>query len=321
MTKEAEKKGKVAVLNFNHDLTIERNLLEAAGFYLYPAQCATEDDVIAAAHDALGILNVYARITPRVAANLKQCKVIVRPGVGYDMIDVAACRAHGIQVCYLPDYCVEEVADHAVALLMALERKLLLHQRNCEKGIWNDQLARPLRRLNTLTLGLIGLGKIGRRFAAKMREIMPTVIAYDPYLPDELFAQTNVKKVPLEELFQNSDALAIFAPLTPENRHIISADSIEKMARRPVIVNVSRGGQIDTGDLIAALKSGALAGAGLDVLEDEPKINPELAHLDNVILTPHAGWFSIEAETENRTRTAQEIIRVIRGEAPRNPVP
>ncbi|CAG0972621.1 partial Hydroxypyruvate reductase, partial [Anaerolineae bacterium] len=248
-------------------------------------------------------------------------KVIVRPGVGYDLIDVAACRANDIQVCYLPDYCVDEVADHAVALLMAVERKLWQHQRNCQAGVWNDQQPGPIRRLNTLTLGLIGLGKIGRRFVAKMREIIPTVIAYDPYLPDAMFAQANAKKVSLDELYQNADVIAIFAPLTTENRRIISADSIKKMVRHPIIVNVSRGGQVDTVDLIAGLKSGAISGAGLDVLDTEPKINPELTQLDNVVLTPHAGWFSVESETENRTRTAQEIIRVIRGEPPRNPVP
>ncbi len=321
MTSATVGRGKIVLLNDNHDPTIERTLLEAAGYSLQSAVCATEDEVIAAAQDAVGIINVYARITPRVAAALKQCKVMVRPGVGYDLIDVAACRANGIQVCYLPDYCIDEVADHAVALLMAVQRRLRQNLRNVEQGVWDGTLVGPVRRLNRLTLGIIGLGKIGRRFAAKLREIIPTQIAYDPYLPDALFAEARLTKATLEMLFRESDVIAIFAPLTAENRYLIRAETIRQMVRRPIVVNVSRGGQINTKDLIAALKSGAISGAGLDVLETEPVVDRELASLENVMITPHFGWFSVEAETENRTRTAQEIIRVLAGEPPRNPVP
>lgn len=312
---------KVAVLNFSHDLTQERTLLAEAGLELVPAQCATEDEVIAAAGDAIAIINVYARITPRVAANLKRCKIIVRPGVGYDMIDVAACRAHGIEVCYVPDYCTEEVADHAVALLMAVQRRLMQFRDRTRAGYW-DPPFRPIHRLKVQTLGLIGFGRIGQRFAAKMREIVGRTIAFDPFVPDQVFARESVTRVSLEELFPQAHIISLHSPLTSETRHVISAESIARMAKRPIIVNVGRGGLVDTAALIAGLKSGAILGAGLDVLETEPDIPLELAALESVLVTPHTAWYSEEAEEEDRRRTAEEIIRVaVRGEPPRNPVP
>ncbi len=314
-------RGKVAVLNSSHDLTLERALLAKAGLDLVPAQCATDDEVIAATHDAVAIINVYARITARVAASLPQCKVIVRPGIGYDMIDVAACRAHGIKVCYVPDYCTEEVADHAVALLMAVHRRLMQLRDRTRAGHW-DPPFKPIHRMRTQTLGLIGFGRIGQRFAAKMREIVGTILAHDPYVPDDVFARERVTRVLLDELFSRADIISLHSPLTTETRHVISAASIAQMPKRPIIVNVSRGGLIDTKALADAAKSGAILGAGLDVLETEPEIPPELAALDNVLITPHAAWYSEEAEEEDRRRTAEEIIRVaVRGEPPRNPVP
>jgi D-3-phosphoglycerate dehydrogenase len=318
---ETGSRGKVAVLNFSHDLSLERALLAEAGLELVPAQCHTEDEVIAAAHDAVAIINVYARITARVAAHLKRCRVIARPGVGYDMIDVAACRAHGIQVCHVPDYCTEEVADHAVALLLALQRRLLEYRDRTRAGHWDPPL-RPVRRLRTQTLGLLGFGRIGQRVAAKMREIAGPILAHDPFVPGEVFARERVERVPLDELLARADILSLHSPLTPQTRHVISRASIARMVRRPIIINVSRGGLIDTTALVEALLTGAITAAGLDVLETEPQIPQELVALDNVLITPHVAWYSEEAEEEDRRRTAEEIIRVVvHGEPPRNPVP
>lgn len=313
---------KVYMLNYEYeDLSFERERLAAAGFELVPAHCPTESDVAVTAADAVGIINVYARIGETAAAALTQCKVIVRPGVGYDMIDAAACRRHGIEVCNIPDYCTEEVAHHAVALTMALQRKLILHDRNVRQGKWNYQLVGPVRRLSTLTVGLCGFGRIGRFYAACMKGMTQNVIAYDPFVPDETFAAAGVRRVDLETLFAESDILSLHTPLTPQNHHVVSAASIRKMVKRPIIVNVSRGGLIDTAALVEALKSGAVQAAGLDVLETEPKAPAELLALDNVIVTPHTAMFSEEAMLEDRTRAIDEVIRVVRGEPARNPVP
>lgn len=313
---------KVYILNYEYvDLSFERDLLARAGLELVPAHCPTEEDVAATASDAVGIINVYAHIGELAASALKECKVIVRPGVGYDMIDAAACRRHGIEVCHVPDYCTGEVSDHAVALVMALQRKIFQHHRNVSNGSWNYQLVGSVHRLRLLTLGLIGFGRIGRLFAVKMRALTPNIVAYDPYLPDSVFSEAGVRRVELDEVLSGSDIISLHSPLTPENHHIISAESIAKMARQPILVNVSRGGLVDNDSLISALQSGALSGAGLDVLESEPLVPEALLGFDNVILTPHTAMFSEEAMLEDRTRAVEEVIRVVKGEPPRNPVP
>ena len=167
----------------------------------------------------------------------------------------------------------------------------------------------------------IGFGAIGRRFAMKMREITPRIIAYDPYVPDESFHKAGVRKAVLEEVILGSDLISLHCPLTPENYHIISDVMIHRMTRKPIIVNVSRGALIDEPAMIEALKSGLISAAGLDVVENEPEVPPELLTMENVIVTPHTAWYSVEAEIEDRTRSTEEVLRVIRGEPPQNPVP
>ncbi len=313
---------KVYILNYEYeDLTFEREMLARAGLELVPAHCPTEADVAATAADAVGIIDVYATIGELAAAALTQCKVIVRPGVGYDMIDAAACRRHGIEVCHVPDYCTDEVSDHAVALLMALQRKIVQHDHNVREGKWNYQLVGPVHRLRELTLGLIGFGRIGRLFAAKMCAMTPSIIAYDPFVAEESFHEAGVKRVDLDTVIADSDIISLHTPLTPQNRHVISSESISRMTRKPILINVSRGGLIDTEALIAGLHSGAISAAGLDVLESEPHVPEELLTFDNVIITPHTAMFSEEAMLEDRTRAVEEIIRVVSGQPPRNPVP
>lgn len=319
---EITKSNKVYILNFEYeDLSFERETLARAGLELVPAHCPTEADVAATAADAVGIINIYARIGEIAAAALTQCKVIVRPGVGYDMIDAAACRRHGIEVCNVPDYCTEEVSDHAVALTMALHRKLYQHDRNIRGGKWNYQLVGSVHRLSGLTVGLIGFGRIGRLYAAKMRGMTPNIIAYDPFVPAALFEEAGVRRVDLDTVITESDIISLHTPLTPENHRVISAESIGRMTRKPIVVNVSRGGLIDTHALVEALRSGAISAAGLDVLENEPNVPAELLESDNVIMTPHTAMLSEEAMLENRTRAVEEVIRVVGGQPARNPVP
>lgn len=321
MIQNGSSKGKIVIINPDYEPVVERRIITDAGYEFQSAQCSTEDEVIDFARDALGIINIYAEISERVANNLNKCKIIARAGVGYDMIDVKACRARGIEVTNLPDYCTEEVSDHAVALLMAVQRRLLQHHRNIESGKWVDTLAGSMRRLRMLTLGMFGFGLIGRRFAEKMRAIIPHINAYDPYVRNEVFRQRGVEPVSLDEVLYQSDIISLHSPLTSNTHHVISAEVIKKMTRQPIIINVSRGGLIDTQALIEGLKNGSITGAGLDVLETEPVPPPELLALPNVILTPHAAWYSVESDFEDRTRPAEEILRVLRGEPPHDPVP
>ena len=314
--------GKIMMLNYEYDdLSFEYEECASRGYDFVPGHCATEDEFIEIAGDADGIVNVYARVTPKVAAGLKKCKVIVRTGVGYDMINVDACRANGIEVCYVPDYCVNEVADHAVGLLIAVQRKILQHHNNILDGKWDYQLVGPVSRLNTLTLGLIGLGRIGQNFVHKIKAIIPTILVYDPYLPDQVFAELGVQKAGLDTIFDQSHIISLHTPKTDDTHHIISADSLAQMRQRPFIINVSRGDLIDIYALMDALKSGQIQGAGIDVLESEPEVPPELRTFDNVILSPHAAWYSQDAEHETRSRALADVLRVLRGELPRNPVP
>jgi D-3-phosphoglycerate dehydrogenase len=314
-------KGRIVILNPDYDPIVEREMFTKAGYEFVSAMCTNDEETIAAAKDALGIINIYCKVPENVAKNLTKCKVIVRAGVGYDMIDAKACRTHGIEVCNVPDYCTEEVADHAVALLLALQRKLIPHQNFVRAGKWDGMLVGEVRRLNTLTLGIVGFGAIGRRFAAKMREITPNIMAYDPYMPDDFFQKAGVRRVGIDQLRYESNMLSLHCPLTPENYHIISRDVMSKMTLKPLIVNTSRGALLDQPALIEYLKSGTISGAGLDVVDNEPNVPPELLSMENVIVTPHTAWYSIEADLEDRTRSVEEVLRVIRGEPPRNPVP
>ncbi len=314
--------GRVVIINHEYaDLSFEIDRLRREGLELAEAQCATKAETIAALRDAVGIICIYAQLTERVLAELTECKVIARPGIGYDMINVAAARAHGIEVTYVPDYGPDEVADHAVALLMALKRRVIEHGQNIRGGQWDYKLVGELHRLRDQTLGLVGFGRIGQRTAAKMREIMPKILAYDPYTPDDVFVRAGVQRATLEQVFKSSDVISFHSPSVPETYHLVRDETIRLMEKRPILINTSRGKLIDTSALMRALASGAVAGAGLDVLESEPSVPDGLLDLDNVILTPHAAWYAVENELEVRTRAVEDLIRVIKGEQPRNPVP
>lgn len=313
---------KVVIANHEYaDLSYERDRLSQAGLELVEVQCATEAETIAALREAVGVICIYAQLTESVIAEMAECKVIARPGIGCDMIDVAAARAHGIEVTNVPDYGPDEVADHAVALLMALKRRLIEHDRNIRGGQWDYKLVGTMHRLRDQTLGLVGFGRIGQRVAAKMREIMPRIMAYDPFPPEELFVRAGVQRAALEELFKSSDIISLHSPSTPETHHLIRDETIRLMVKRPLLINTSRGKLVDTQALVRGIASGAISGVGLDVLESEPQVPDDLLAADNVILTPHSAWFTVENEWEVRTRAVEDLIRVVKGEQPRNPVP
>jgi D-3-phosphoglycerate dehydrogenase len=291
------------------DLDLERKLFEGAGTELVAAQCRTESDVIEAAAGCAGILLQYAPITERVLAALPQLGIVSRIGVGVDTVDTAACARHGIWVANSPDYGVGEVATHALALVLALIRNVVAYNRDIRAGQWHYLSSGKLKRAGEMTLGIVGLGRIGKRMAHVSRNVFRRVLACDPYLIDGDFPAYVERAADLAGLFEASDVVSVHTPLSDETRGMIDADVLGRMRPGSYVVNTARGAIVDIDDLLAALDSGILAGVGLDVLPVEPipAESPLLGH-PKVILTPHAAFFSVQAESELRRKAAQNIV-------------
>ncbi len=302
------------------DLSLERELLTRAGLELVSCAVRSESETIEAAKEADAVLTVQDPISARVAHGLRRCKVVVRLGVGYDVVDVPACRECGILVCNVPDYGTEEVANHAHALFFALHRQLFSYDRNVRNGAWGHLLPRPIRRLSTLRVGVLGLGRIGTAFARGIQPFVRDVVAFDPLLTPDQYLAKGIPAGTLQEILETADVISLHLPLTDENRHLIGNAAIAQMRRRPIVINVSRGALIDGPALGRALRSGEVAGAGLDVFEDEPHVPAEYLSLDNVVLSPHVAWYSEESNEQLRRSAAEEIVRVLSGQPPKNPV-
>src|SRR5690348_14688644 len=263
------------------------------------------DDILAVGKDADAILVTYAKLTRDILTQLTRCKAIGRFGLGVDNIDLPACKAKGIAVNYVPDYCIREVSDHAMAMLLSLIRKIPLSNRLVQAGRWEMPAVVPIRRLEGTVLGLLGFGNIPRLVAPKAKAFGMKVIAYDPFAKDELFASAGVERVDLDALFARSDYISVHAPLTPQTRGLLNKDAFAKMKKGVCIVNTARGPLIDEDALVAALNAGQVGGAALDVVTTEPlaKDSPLLGR-DNVIVTPHTAFYSIEALDELQSKCA-----------------
>jgi D-3-phosphoglycerate dehydrogenase len=301
------------------DLSIERELLAATEFELVPVK--VQGEMIDQIADAAAIMTNEIPITESVAAKLRNCKVITRMGVGYDVIDVQGCRKHGIEVCYVPDYGTEDVANHAIALLFAIHRHLLEYHRSVEQGGWAYQVGGTIHLLKELRLGIFGLGRIGTDVAAKMRIFVKDILGYDPNLSTAQLEAKNVIPSSAADIFSGCEIISLHLPYSSQSHHFISDTEIGLMKRKPIVINVSRGGLIETQALVRGLRSNQLSGAGLDVLESEPETPQELLQLKNVIVTPHAAWYSVEASNRLRRTAISDIIRVLSGQKPHYPVP
>jgi D-3-phosphoglycerate dehydrogenase len=314
-------KFKVVVTDHEYEsLENERRELEKVGAELVPAQLryASPEEIIEVCKDADGLIVQYAKITREVIEGLEKCKVIARYGIGVDNVDVKAATEKGIFVVNVPDYCVEEVSDHTVALLLASVRKLLLYDKAVKSGTWDYKIGKPLFRIQGKTLGLIGFGKLARRVAEKMKPFGVNIITYDPYINPELAKKYGAKLVnSLEELLKNSDFISIHVPLTDETYHLLSDKEFELMKDNVIIVNTARGPIIDEKALVKALEQGKVMYAGLDVTEVEPipKDSP-LLEFDNVIITPHVAWYSEESQKELQTKAARGVAEVLSGKVP-----
>jgi D-3-phosphoglycerate dehydrogenase / 2-oxoglutarate reductase len=289
-------------------LDIESSVLAAAGHELRLGSCKTAEDVIEAGAGADAMLVQYAPITAAVFEALPRLGLVSRYGVGVDVVDADAAQRHGVWVCNVPDYGTTEVALHAVAMLLALLRNLAGHDREVRTGHWDYHLGGELRRPSSLTLGVVGLGRIGRMTAERAAPWFSAVVGYDPYLPDFAWPK-GFERVGLLDLFARSSAVTLHLPLTEDTRGLVDVDLLARMPTGSYLVNTSRGGLVDLDALLDALDRGRLAGAALDVLPQEPPPNdhPLLSH-PRALITPHVAWYSAEAEVELRRKAAQNIV-------------
>jgi D-3-phosphoglycerate dehydrogenase len=279
------------------------------------SKSANADDILAVARDADAVLVTYAKLTGDLIRQLTRCKAIGRFGLGVDNIDLVAAKEKGIAVNYVPDYCIREVSDHAMALLLALIRKIPLSNKLVQSGRWEMPAVVPIRRIEGTVLGLIGFGHIPRLVAPKAQAFGIKVIAHDPYAKPEVFKAAGVEGVDFDTLLKTSDYVSMHAPLLPATRGMMNAAAFAKLKKGAYVVNTARGPLIDEPALIAALDAGQVGGAGLDVVATEPlaKDSPLLGR-DNVIISPHTAFYSIEALEELQSKCASDVARVLSGE-------
>lgn len=302
------------------DLEPAQGILDRLGAEIRIAAAPTPKAILDVARNADGLLVTFAKLTAEVIEALERCRVIGRFGTGIDNVDLDAATRAGIQVTYCPYYCVDEVSDHALSLLLALVRKIVYGNALVQGGRWEMKAMKPIPRLRGGTLGLVGLGKIPQTLAPKAQALGMDVISYDPFVADDVFRRFEVERVDFESLLARADYISVHAPLTDETRHLFNAGAFARMKREAYLVNTARGPLIDEAALAAALDAGELAGAALDVTETEPlpAASPLLGR-DNVIITPHAAFYSEGALLELQTKVAEDVARVLEGRAPEYP--
>ncbi len=294
------------------DLSLERSILEPAGIAVDVAQVKSGPRLIDAVQDADALIVQYARITRDVVAALRRCRIIVRYGVGLDTIDLAAAAERGIAVHNVPDYCTEEVADHTLALILCVLRGIHTLASSVETGQWSLEPVRPLHRVRGLTLGLIGCGRIGSAVAARAAGFGLRVLAYDPLLDDETIRQRGAEPVSLERVLAESDVLSLHRPSTIDGAPAIGRAELDRVKHAAVLINTARGSLVDEDALHEALNDGRVRAAALDVLRTEPAPRASIADLPNVLVTPHAAWYSDESEAQLRTTVAQLVRDAVR---------
>ena len=298
------------------DNSIERGILAAAGIELIEAPAGDEATLSRLAADCQAIMTCWAKVTQAVIAASPGCRHVARLGIGLDNIDVAYATSQKILVTNIPDYCIEEVVDHALGLLLGLARNVAFHYLQMKQGVYDLRAGQPLRRISGQTLGLLGFGRTGQLLRQKALGLGLKVIAHSASGDDR---GTGCEMVSLEELFRRSDFLSLHAPLTPQTKHVVNARSLATMRPHAVIINTSRGPLIDHGALWAALQANSIGGAGLDVFEPEPPNLADPLYSDaRVIATPHIAFVSEESLINLRERTAKQVVDVLQGRVPEN---
>ena len=297
----------------------ERQVLEPAGITLEEVKpiCKTEDDIIRTCRGAQALLVQWAPVTARVLDALPEVRCIVRYGVGVDNFDLPAAKARGVIAANVPNYCVEEVSNHALSLALSLARRIPQDHEQLRRGGWGVGPFRPIPAFSDLTLGVVSLGRIARRLVEKARVFGFKTIAFDPLLPEAVFAQCGTERVDFDTLLSRADILSLHCPLIPETRHLIRRETLARMKRGAILVNTSRGPVVKEEDLVEALRSGQLSGAGLDVFEVEPLPDySPLRSLPNAVLSSHAASVSERAVGLLQTKAAQAALDFIQGRRP-----
>ena len=301
--------------NIFPDLEMETSMLKETGADFI--EVTDPAGIKEACRDADAVINTYAQMTKDIIDAMEKCRLVIRNGIGVNTIDVGACTAKGIMVGNLPSYCINEVSEHALALILALARKIVPLNASVRQGVWDVKRASPVYSLEGKTLGLIGFGRIPRLVSAKARAFGFQVLAFDPYVTAEAMAAESVQKSDLYDMLSKSDYVSIHCPLTPETKGLFNMEAFTKMKKTAYLINTSRGPVINEADLAAALANGEIGGAGLDVL-DKDEVDPgnPLLEFDNVILTPHTAWYSEESIARRRVQTIESVISVLKGGQP-----
>ena len=302
------------------NLNPARGVLSRIGAELLLAEASTPQAIMQVARDADALPVTYAKVTAEMIGQMTRCRIIARFGIGVDNVDIAAATNASIVVTRVPDYCIDEVSDHTMALLLALARKIPFANSRAHAGRWEMPAVVPIHRLRGSVLGLVGFGRIPQLVAPKAKAFGLKVIGYDPFVSEETMKRAGVEKVDFSELVKVSDHISIHTPLVPETNHLFNADVFRRMKPTAHLINTARGAVVDEEALAQALDQGHLAGAALDVLSQEPPSTSPLFGRDSVILTPHMSFYSAESLVELQSKAAEEVVHVLIGEAPRHPL-
>ena len=307
---------KIYITDCDHEsMDIEKKTFTKEGVDFEILNVTQPEDIIRACHDADALILQYATISHNVLSSLKNLKGVVRYGVGVNTIDIESATKNNVAVCNVPDYGTNEVADHALALIMALARKLPLLINDTKSNIWAYEKAIPIYRLQEQTAGIIGLGRIGLSLAKKLHGIGLKVIGFDPLAKKEQLPDY-IDFVSLDELLAHSDIISLNLPLTKSTENLIDSKEFSKMKSNCYLVNTARGGIVNEEALYQALLNHTIAGAALDVFKQEPPTDRKLFSLDNFIATPHAAWYSEQSQQDLKRKAAEEAIRLAKGEKP-----
>ncbi len=313
----SSKRFKIVITDSYHPtLDVELEEFQEIDADLILEQCKTEDELIAATRNADAVMVQHAKVTRRVIEHMEKCRIIARYGVGYDNVDTAAATRCKIMVSNVPDYCIDEVSSHAIALLMQCSRKIVQLSNSVKAGQWTYIVAEPVYKLAGQRLGIVGLGRIGSAAARKGLGLGLSVQVYDPYVFE---SDLDVEFVDFDQLLRTSDCISLHSLLTDETRHMLGKNEFGKMKKSAFLINTARGPVVDEPALYEALKTGEIAGAAVDVTEPEPpsQDNPLLG-LDNFIITPHTAWYSEESQELLQRETARAVVAVLKGGKPRS---
>ncbi|MDG2088899.1 MAG: C-terminal binding protein [Arenicellaceae bacterium] len=301
--------------NIFPDLIIEREMLAKVDAELIevtdPSKLAEE------VKDADAVINTYAELTADIIGGMQKCRLIIRNGIGVNTIDVDACNENGIMVGNIPTYCIEEVATHAITLMLTLNRKLFLYNDSVRSGVWDVKKGSPIQSVVGATLGLVGFGRIPRLINERALALGMKVLAYDPFVSAEDAAAVGAQKAEIDEVISDSDFISIHCPLTPDTRGMFNYEAFKAMKDSAYLINTARGPVINEPDLVRALEENLIGGVGLDVLmEDRGQTDHPLYAFDNVIITPHAAWYSEQSILRRRTQTVESVMEVLQDREP-----